>query len=78
MRNVQVLKDDFALDIEKMFELRRLSTTDKEIIVYGCLEDKTYPQIAELLFIDIAIARRKLDNIILEVGIKSMKLSKNL
>lgn len=77
LKNVQVLKEDPALDIEKKFELRRLSAAlkklpaaDKELIVYGYFENKTYPEIVKLLFMDITTVRRKLDNIILEVGRK--------
>ncbi|MFW2490937.1 RNA polymerase sigma factor [Clostridium chromiireducens] len=77
LKNVQVLKEDPALDIEKKFEVRRLSAAlkklpaaDKEIIVYSCFENKTYSEIAELLFMDITTVRRKRDNIILEVGRK--------
>jgi hypothetical protein len=77
LKNVQVLKEDPALDIEKKFELRRLSAAlkkllaaDKELIAYIYFENKTYPEIAKLLFMDVTTVRRNLDNIILEIGRK--------
>lgn len=77
LKNIQVLKEDPVLDIEKKFELRRLSVAlkklpaaDQELIVYRYFENKAYPEIAKLLFMDITTVRRKLDNIILEVGRK--------
>jgi|GEM_PF-2728042 len=77
LKNVQVLKEDPALDIEKRFELRRLSAAlkrlpaaDKVLIAYRYFENKTYPEIAPLLFMDIATVRRKLGIIALEVGRK--------
>ncbi|WP_309448336.1 sigma factor-like helix-turn-helix DNA-binding protein [Clostridium sp.] len=77
LKNVLVLKVDPALDIEKKFELRRLSaalkklpSADKMLIAYRYFENKAYPEIAKLLFMDITTVRRKLDNITLEVGRK--------
>ncbi|AJH02159.1 hypothetical protein LF65_05652 [Clostridium beijerinckii] len=77
IKNIQALKEDPALDIEKKFELRRLSAalkklsaTDKVLIAYRHFENKSYPEIAKLLFMDITTVRRKIDNIILEVGRK--------
>lgn len=77
LKNVQVLKEDPALDIEKKFELRRLSAAlkklsaaDKQLIAYKYFENKTYQEIEKLLFMDITTVRRKLDNIILEFGHK--------
>jgi DNA-directed RNA polymerase specialized sigma subunit, sigma24 homolog len=48
--------------------LKKIPAADKELIVYRCFENKAYPEIAKLLFMDITTVRRKLDNIILEVG----------
>lgn len=77
LKNIQVLKEDPALDIEKRFELRRLSAAlkelpeaDKHLIAYRYFENKTYPEIAKLLFMDVTTVIRKLDNIILAVGHK--------
>jgi len=73
LKNVQVLKEDPALDIEKKFELKHLSAAlkklpavDKHLIAYRYFENKSYPEIAKLSFMDITTVRRKLDNIILE------------
>jgi len=83
LKNVQVLKEDPALDIEKKFKLRRLSAAlkklpavDKQLIGYRYFENKTYPEIAKLLFMDITTVRRKLDNITLEVGRKVYGMEK--
>lgn len=77
LKNVQVLKEDPAVDVEKKFEFRRLfaalrelSAADKELIVYRYFENKTYLEIVKLLFMDITTVRRKLDNVILEIGRK--------
>jgi len=77
LKNVQVLKDDPTIDIEKRFELKhlfaalkKLPAADQQLIVYRYFDNKAYPEIAKLLFMDITTVRRKLDNIILEVGRK--------
>lgn len=77
LKNVQVLKEDPELDIEKKFGLKHLSAAlkkllaaDKELIAYRYFENKTYPEIAKLLFMDVTTVIRKLENIILEVGRK--------
>jgi hypothetical protein len=77
LKNVQALNKDPALDIEKKFELRRLSVAlkklpaaDKVLIAYRYFENKAYPEIAKLLFMDLTTIIRKLDNIILDVGRK--------
>lgn len=77
LKNVQVLKEDPALDIEKKFELKHLSAAlkklpvaDKQLIVYRYFDNKTYPETAKLLFMDITTVRRNLDNVVLEVGRK--------
>lgn len=77
LKNVQVLKEDLELDLEKKLELRRLSAAlkklsaaDKELIVYRYFENKAYSDIAKLLYMDITTVRRKLDSIMLEVGRK--------
>lgn len=77
LKNILVLKGDPVLDIEKKFELRRLSAVlkklpaaDKVLIAYRYFENKSYPEIAKLLFMDLTTIIRKLDNIILDVGRK--------
>ncbi|WP_315074799.1 hypothetical protein [uncultured Clostridium sp.] len=50
--------------------IKKLHSADKELIAYRYFENKAYPAIAKLLFIDITTVRRKLDNTILEVGRK--------
>jgi DNA-directed RNA polymerase specialized sigma subunit, sigma24 homolog len=47
--------------------LKKLPAADKELIVYLYFENKTYPDIAKLLFMDITTVKRKLDSITLEV-----------
>ncbi|BCZ49309.1 hypothetical protein psyc5s11_53760 [Clostridium gelidum] len=83
LKNIQVLKEDPALDIEKKFGLKHLSAAlkklpvaDKQLIGYRYFENKTYPEIAKLLFMDITTVRRKLDNITLEVGRKVYGMEK--
>jgi DNA-directed RNA polymerase specialized sigma24 family protein len=77
LKDVQVLKEDPVLDIEKEFELRSLSAAlkkllaaDKELIIYRYFENKIYPEVAKLLFMDITTVGRKIDNIVLESGRK--------
>lgn len=77
LKNIQVLKEDPTLDIEKRFELKHLSAAlkklpaaDQQLIVYRYFDNKTYTEIEKLLFMDVTTVIRKLDNIILDVGRK--------